>query len=96
MKKLIVIGIVGMFLFTPFAFAAPNYGSVPALGPTIIPSPGPAPNSGDGISDGSGFEEDLSLFGVVSGIFLGPGPAPNAGDGIPDGSGFETPPKGLK
>jgi len=44
-------------------------------------SPGPAPNSGDGISDGSGFEgsnEDGS----------GVGPAPNSGDGIPDGSGF--------
>lgn len=40
---------------------------------------GPAPNSGDCISDGSGFD---GAFG--SGL-LG---APNAGDGIPDGSGF--------
>ena len=38
-----------------------------------------APNSGDGIPDGSGFD------GEVGG---GRGPAPNAGDGIPDGSGF--------
>jgi hypothetical protein len=40
---------------------------------------GPAPNAGDGISDGSGLE---SPFGG------GLGGAPNAGDGIPDGSGF--------
>lgn len=39
----------------------------------------PAPESGDGIPNGSGFDGD-----VGSGI----GPAPNSGDGIPDGSGF--------
>ena len=39
----------------------------------------PAPESGDGISNGSGFDGDAG-----SGL----GPAPNAGDGIPDGSGF--------
>ena len=39
----------------------------------------PAPESGDGIPNGSGFDGDGGL---------GPGPAPNAGDGIPDGSGF--------
>lgn len=43
---------------------------------------GPAPNSGDGISDGSG-------FGLNHWQNQGsPGPAPNSGDGIPDGSGF--------
>ena len=36
-------------------------------------------DSGDGVSDGSGFEVP---FGV------GLGGAPNSGDGIPDGSGF--------
>jgi hypothetical protein len=41
--------------------------------------PGPAPNSGDGVSDGSGLNEP---FGS------GPAGAPNSGDGIPDGSGF--------
>lgn len=40
----------------------------------------PAPNSGDGVSDGSGFEEVPPSPGR--------GPAPNSGDGIPDGSGF--------
>ncbi len=34
---------------------------------------GPAPNSGDGIHDGSGFEDKG---------------APNSGDDIPDGSGW--------
>jgi hypothetical protein len=45
--------------------------------------PGPAPNSGDGIPDGPGFETEPP-FGSVN----GPGPAPNAGDGVSDGSGF--------
>ena len=38
-----------------------------------------APYSGDGISDGSGFDGEVGD---------GRGPAPNSGDGIPDGSGF--------
>ena len=42
-------------------------------------SPGPAPDSGDGIPSGNQFiQPDNS----------GVGPAPNSGDGIPDGSGF--------
>ena len=43
---------------------------------------GPAPNSGDGIPEGSGFESDHWQNEDS------PGPAPNSGDGIPDGSGF--------
>lgn len=43
---------------------------------------GPAPNSGDGISDGSGFD-------APNGEQNGSGPAPNSGDGIPDGPGWE-------
>jgi len=39
----------------------------------------PAPESGDGVPNGSGFDGDVGA---------GPGPAPNSGDGIPDGSGF--------
>lgn len=42
-------------------------------------SNGPAPNSGDGIPDGSGFDGPNGT---------GVGGAPNSGDGIPDGSGF--------
>jgi len=40
----------------------------------------PAPNSGDCIPDGSGFDRPSG-----SGV----GPAPNSGDCIPDGSGFD-------
>ena len=43
---------------------------------------GPAPNSGDCIPDGSGFDSP-------NGEQNGPGPAPNSGDGIPDGPGWE-------
>jgi hypothetical protein len=41
----------------------------------------PAPNSGDNVPDGSGFEGE-------PGSEISPGPAPNSGDGVPDGSGF--------
>lgn len=46
---------------------------------------GPAPNSGDGIPDGSGFDRDDDWPNEES---PSKGPAPNSGDGIPDGSGF--------
>lgn len=45
---------------------------------------GPAPNSGDCIPDGSGFNQPNGQNQDSSGM----GPAPNSGDGIPDGSGF--------
>jgi hypothetical protein len=45
---------------------------------------GPAPNSGDGISDGSGMDDPHNADSGAN----SPGPAPNSGDGIPDGSGF--------
>jgi len=47
-------------------------------------SVGPAPNSGDGIPDGSGFDQPNWQNEDSPGM----GPAPNSGDGIPDGSGF--------
>ena len=97
MKRLIMFVMAAIFLFAPLAYAGSNYGSATAPGPTITPAPGPAPNSGDGISDGSGFEDDdLSILGIISGIYLGRGPAPNSGDGIPDGSGFEELSEGAK
>lgn len=46
---------------------------------------GPAPNSGDGISDGSGMETQV---GPRSSSGKMPGPTPNSGDGIADGSGM--------
>ena len=42
-------------------------------------SPGPAPDSGDGIPSSNQYIQPDAP---------GPGPAPNSGDGVPDGSGF--------
>jgi len=39
----------------------------------------PVLNQGDGVPDGSGFDESNGW---------GPGPAPNSGDGVPDGPGW--------
>ena len=51
-----------------------------AFGSNIAPySPGPAPDSGDGIPSGNP---------EIRPDAPGPGPAPKSGDGIPDGSGF--------
>lgn len=57
-----------------------------ALTPALA-GPGPAPNAGDGVPDGSGFEIPPGPVGEGDPF----GPAPNSGDGIPDGSGM-TPP----
>ena len=69
MKRVLVLLAVALFLFVGLAV----YGGI---------SPGPAPNSHDGISDGSG----LSPTPVGPGET--PGPAPNSGDGVPDGPGW--------
>ncbi|MFC1790714.1 hypothetical protein ACFLZP_04505 [Patescibacteria group bacterium] len=68
MKKILVILLTAMVLTTMFT------GIVRA-------SQGPAPYSGDGIPDGSG-------WGVDDLPSQGRGPAPNSGDGIPDGPGW--------
>ena len=57
-------------------------GLVGIAGNAMADGMGPAPNSGDEIPDGSGFESP-------NGEQYGPGPAPNSGDGIPDGPGWE-------
>ena len=49
---------------------------------------GPAPNSGDGISDGSGMD---TQNGPNSDSGDAPGPAENSGDGVSDGSGMDSP-----
>jgi hypothetical protein len=91
MKKLTAVLIAVMFVFTPLAYAGSGSGSV--YSGDCVPDAtgfcaddfdstvqGPAPNSGDGVPDGSGFDPRPSGSGM--------GPAPNSGDGIPDGSGF--------
>jgi len=69
MKKIMVSILIVVFLMFSFGSMV-----IAESGPQ-----GPAPNSGDGEPDGSGFEEP---FGN------GLGPAPNSGDGIPDGPGW--------
>jgi hypothetical protein len=73
MKK--IIGLAVLLLFVASVFC----GTVAAAN-----SFGPAPNSGDCIPDGSGFDQPNQQNSDNGGM----GPAPNSGDGIPDGSGF--------
>ena len=70
MKKFIGFCLLGicLFTFTQGAFAADSKGD--------------APNSGDGVSDGSGMTTQDGPKGSGTGT-----PAPNSGDGVPDGSG---------
>lgn len=51
-------------------------------------SQGPAENSGDGIPDGSGFDESRGTYGDSDSGQGHMEPAPNSGDGIPDGPGW--------
>jgi hypothetical protein len=77
MKKILVLGAIILIAVAGVGVAAlGNQGE--------MKSPGPAPNSGDGIPDGSGFES----FDGHQGPAYGPGPAPNSHDGIPDGPGW--------
>jgi hypothetical protein len=76
-KLLLIIAVVTLVLTIPSIAFADSSGPM-----------GPAPNAGDGIPDGSGFDGPNGANGDV-GSGSGPvGPAPNSGDGIPDGSGF--------
>lgn len=52
---------------------------------SVMAGSGPAPNSGDGVSDGSGMD---TQNGPNSDAGDSPGPAPNSGDGVSDGSGM--------
>ncbi len=74
MKIIIVIALMAMFGATMLC------GSVMAG-----QQEGPAPNSGDGIPDGSGMDSQFQN-GKTDGE--SPGPAPNSADGIPDGPGW--------
>ena len=85
MKRFLVVIMILTFLLATvgMVFAA-------GAGNTSVGSNGPAPNSGDGIPDGSGLDTPIGPNGDgVTDSGTGPsGPAPNSGDGIPDGSGF--------
>jgi len=72
MKNTLALMMVVVLAFSVIALAGSN-GNLAA-----------APNSGDGFSDGSGFDFVPGSNGVGDAF----GPAPNSGDGIPDGSGM--------
>ena len=74
MKKVLLSMLVIIFMFA-LVVAAGGMGNLAA-----------APNSGDGVSDGSGF--DIVPGSNSDGAGNASGPAPNSGDGIPDGSGM--------
>ena len=65
-------------------------GIIAIAGYAMADAMGPAPNSGDGTSDGSGFDDPAygpngeGVEGDGNGV-----PAPNSGDGISDGSGWD-------
>ena len=64
-------------------------GIIGLAGNAMADGMGPAPNAGDGIPDGSGFDSPNGPNGTeVQGDGHGE-PAPNSGDGIPDGPGWE-------
>jgi len=73
MKKIIVLILIAAFLMISLNCTA-----------IAANSPGPAPSSGDGSSDGPEWDPEV---GRPDGV-VGPGPAPNSGDGVSDGSGF--------
>ena len=74
MKRIIVIALIAMLVSTMLC------GSVMAE----------APNSGDGIPDGSGWDDipPQDGEGDPNPDAESPGPAPSSGDGEPEGSGF--------
>ncbi|NPV62051.1 MAG: hypothetical protein HPY61_05365 [Methanotrichaceae archaeon] len=73
MKRLIAVALVAMLVATMFVGAA-----------SAGIQEGPAPNSGDGVPDGSGMDDPLNENPGAN----SPGPAPNSGNGVSDGSGF--------
>ena len=64
-------------------------GIIAIAGNTIADGMGPAPNSGDGVPDGSGFDAPNGPNGEECNGDGHGEPAPNSGDGIPDGPGWE-------
>ena len=76
MKTIIVFVVITMLAFSGISMACGNGNLCPA------------PNSGDGVSDGSGYDSPNGPSGNDTNDEGTKGPAPNSGDGVPDGSGF--------
>ena len=77
MKKLYNVLIIAAIL--TMVMLCVNGVSAASAAPENAISPGPAPDSGDGIPSGNQYIQPETP---------GDGPAPNSGDGVPDGSGF--------
>jgi len=79
MKRKITIILVS-FLLTTVAFAG--------LCTASNGNDGSAPNSGDGVPDGSGYDSPNGPNGNDDSGNGNDGPAPNSGDGVSDGPGW--------
>ena len=89
LKKVMIVCLALSFVFVGgIAFAGQEDG------PKSGHDQGPAPNSGDGIPDGPGWDFISHDSSMIIAAADGPksghdrGPAPNSGDGIPDGPGW--------
>ena len=76
-KLLVIIAVLALFVTAPGVVFAASSGPL-----------GPAPNAGDGISDGSGIDALNGVNGNVGAGSGSVGPVLNSGDGIPDNSDF--------
>lgn len=63
--------------------------SAPVVYAGAAASPGPAPNSRDGVSDSSGLDPRPGPYAPATSPAPAPTPAPCSADGIADGSGFD-------
>lgn len=75
MKKVIVFVLAVMFIVAPVVYAGSDSSN----------QMGPAPNSGDGIPDGSGFDGPNGPNSPGDKDGVSKGPKPSSGDCIPDG-----------
>lgn len=83
MKKIISILTAAIFLITVASITVSAGEKYEEPAGEFYGDEAPAPESGDGDPEGSGFDHNDPI-----GPAEGEGPAPNSGDGIPDGSGL--------
>jgi len=83
-SAIMALGMIGLVVMSALAIGVEAASAQVGIAATLGTHEGPAPNSGDGIPDGSGMDDPANGNPDAN----SPGPAPNSGDGIPDGSGF--------
>ena len=77
MREIFVLILIAVFLVVSF--------DIMVIAQNDPNAPGPAPDSHDGISDGSGLDPDPFGKAPAHGSGFGTGPAPSSGDGDSDG-----------